>query len=112
MAINFEAANMAGYNNPKIEVFKVALDATGTKVNEAPSFATISNTLKSGFLPVLYATLATTGNSVAVPFTAINSEGNYLFSCVFQVSTTPAPVMISIMYLKNAGQISANIVNL
>ena len=26
MAINFEAANMAGYNNPKIEVFKATID--------------------------------------------------------------------------------------
>ena len=26
MAINFEAANMAGYNNPKIEVFKAIID--------------------------------------------------------------------------------------
>ena len=35
MAINFEAANMAGYNNPKIEVFKAAL-AAGRRSHSTP----------------------------------------------------------------------------
>ena len=37
MAINFEAANMAGYNNPKIEVFKATIDIENIKIIEAPS---------------------------------------------------------------------------
>ena len=37
MAINFEAANMAGYNNPKIEVFKAAADPETNTITSAPS---------------------------------------------------------------------------
>ena len=114
MAINFEAANMVGYNNPKIEVFKATLNAADhNKVTGAPSYTTISNTLKSGFLPVLYVTLET-GDAVAAPLTAIDHEGDYLFSCVFQLTTVSGhpPVMMSILYVKNNGSISAAIVNL
>lgn len=37
MAFNFEAANMAGYNNPKIEMFKATIDPTTKEISDAPS---------------------------------------------------------------------------
>ena len=112
MGINFAAANMAGFNNPEAQVFRVDVNATGTKVLHAPPVATLDNIIKSGFLPVLYVTLGNTGNSVIAPLTAINSEGNYLFSCVFQISTTPTPVMLSLIYVRNSELISVAIINL
>ena len=62
MAINFEAANMAGYNNPKIEVFKATLeydDATETyKITEYPPQPTIAQCIKRGSIPFILMYLA------------------------------------------------------
>ena len=60
MAINFEAANMAGYNNPKIEVFK----ATSNENNEiltAPTKSNILGCLKRGCTPFILLTFAYEG---------------------------------------------------
>ena len=53
MAINFEAANMAGYNNPKIEVFKAILGESGASLKQYPNKATILNCISRGSIPVL-----------------------------------------------------------
>lgn len=53
MAINFEAANMAGYNNPKIEVFKATVDASGTKLAQYPEKADILAAINRGSIPVI-----------------------------------------------------------
>ena len=53
MAINFEAANMAGYNNPKIEVFKAIIDFTTTAITEAPSKTEIIRCLHRGSIPAI-----------------------------------------------------------
>ena len=55
MAINFEAANMAGYNNPKIEVFKVIIDHTTHIVSDAPNKQEIIRCLRRGSIPALMA---------------------------------------------------------
>ena len=53
MAINFEAANMAGYNNPKIEVFKVVADLTTNAITSAPSKTEVINCLSRGAIPLI-----------------------------------------------------------
>ena len=53
MAINFEAANMAGYNNPKIEVFKFTMESGTLKITDAPSKSEIIRCLRRGSIPVI-----------------------------------------------------------
>ena len=53
MAINFEAANMAGYNNPKIEVFNAIADLTTNAITEAPSKTEIIRCLHRGSIPAI-----------------------------------------------------------
>ena len=53
MAINFEAANMEGYNNPKIEVFKAIIDFTTNAIIEAPSKTELIRCLRRGSIPAL-----------------------------------------------------------
>ena len=54
MAINFAAANMAGYNNPKIKIVPVTIEA-GEVINP-PRYTELSNICKSGEYPVIHAT--------------------------------------------------------
>ena len=56
MAINFEAANMAGYNNPKIEVFKATVDLTTNEISAAPSKPEIIRCLRRGSIPAILQT--------------------------------------------------------
>ena len=56
MAINFEAANMAGYNNPKIEVFKASLNPSTLAVTSAPSKTDIIKCMNRGSIPVIMTT--------------------------------------------------------
>lgn len=53
MAINFEAANMAGYNNPKIEVFKAIIDRGTNAITDAPRMTEIIRCLRRGSIPAL-----------------------------------------------------------
>ena len=57
MAINFEAANMAGYNNPKIEVFPAALTDEG-ELRDAPPASIIVDCINRGSIPFLSLTTA------------------------------------------------------
>ena len=61
MAINFEAANMAGYNNPKIEVFGAVLAEEGKSLTQYPSESVILNCLSRGSLPVIVLRYTTAG---------------------------------------------------
>ena len=56
MAINFEAANMAGYNNPKIEVFTAVVDPETQTVTSAPSKTKIKSCLNRGAIPLMLLT--------------------------------------------------------
>ena len=56
MAINFEAANMAGYNNPKIEVFKAVADLETNAITSAPSKTEVINCLSRGAIPAIMQT--------------------------------------------------------
>jgi len=56
MAINFEAANMAGYNNPKIEVFKAIINLETNAIIEAPHKTDIIRCLHRGSIPTIMCT--------------------------------------------------------
>ena len=53
MAINFEAANMAGYNNPKIEVFTAVMDPETNAITSAPRKTEVVNCLSRGVIPLI-----------------------------------------------------------
>ena len=100
MAINFEAANMAGYNNPQVQVFPVTVQigSKGLIVVGAPSYSTFTNIIKSGYMPTLFATLPT-GDRAVLPLTGINNEGVYIFSAAMKTSTAAnSEKLISILY--------------
>ena len=65
MAINFEAANMAGYNNPKIEVFKAAANPDTDAITNAPSKTKILRCLTRGTIPAILLTYTYDGGSEA-----------------------------------------------
>ena len=56
MAINFEAANMAGYNNPKIEVFRVMVNPQDETIISAPSKTEIKSSLNRGAITLMLLT--------------------------------------------------------
>lgn len=97
MAINFEAANMAGYNNPKVYMVPVTLKAVGGNivVDDNPNYSTLNNIIKSGYLPYLYATLPT-GDKAILPLTAIDKEGVYQFSAAIYTAPTAAQASMSL----------------
>ena len=95
MAINFEAANMAGYNNPKIEVFKATMDIENLKITDAPSKTEILRCLHRGAIPAILQT------------TPDGSESNLLWPC--SLATTAegdsiyfANIAYIIMYTPNS----------
>ena len=81
MAINFEAANMAGYNNPKIEVFVITLNSDGNIAN-APSKSEIINCIQRGSVPFLFMADADLLTSWLLPLSKviIQSSGEYELS--------------------------------
>ena len=78
MAINFEAANMAGYNNPKIEVFKATVDNENIKIIDAPHKAEIIRCLQRGSIPTIMCTSpdGSNGNLLWVLSWATGNEGD------------------------------------
>lgn len=60
MAINFEAANMAGYNNPQIEVFEANCNENG-EIVAAPTKSNILGCLKRGSIPFIRVTFNSDG---------------------------------------------------
>ena len=57
MAINFEAANMAGYNNPQIEVLK-AHSIDETTLDVAPIKTDLLNCIHRGAIPFIMLSMA------------------------------------------------------
>ena len=74
MAINFEAANMAGYNNPKIEVFKAALNDVDELV-QSPSKTDILNCINRGALPFILLFMANGNAFIPLPLSLIMEDG-------------------------------------
>ena len=75
MAINFEAANMAGYNNPKIEVFTLTLDQEGG-ISAWPSKSEIINCIQRGSLPFLFIDAPEMLTSWILPLSLISIESS------------------------------------
>ena len=61
MAINFAAANMAGYNNPNIEVFEAILSSSGAALDRYPAKSVILNCISRGSIPVIILRFNTAG---------------------------------------------------
>lgn len=81
MAINFEAANMAGYNNPKIEVFKAVLNPETSALVSYPKKSVIVGCINRGSVPFLIMT--TPEGGLAQLLTLYNcaaAEGEYTVS--------------------------------
>ena len=81
MAINFEAANMAGYNNPKIEVFKAVLNNIDELV-QYPSKTDILNCINRGALPFILLFMTNGDAFIPLPLFIILEDGgsaNILF---------------------------------
>ena len=101
MAINFEAANMAGYNNPKIEVFEAIYPAEGSALIDFPRKSVILDCIKRGSVPVLMASNADHTEIYILLLGSIAvSSGKYLlsFSNCTKPSVADPPINISIYY--------------
>ena len=84
MAINFEAANMAGYNNPRIEVFKAVLAEDGATLAQYPAKAAIIAAINRGSLPFILLKM-TTGAGFVLPlhsWTPAPQVGDLIIFCL------------------------------
>ena len=97
MAINFAAANMAGYNNPQNEVFEVVLGEGG--VEQYPRKSVISDCINRGAIPFI---LITSGSSYTpsylLPLSFIDIDNNAFYFCGVNNSDTTVLEVISICY--------------
>lgn len=102
MSINFEAANMAGYNNPEMLVFPVTVQVDGgLSVVGAPSYSAITNVIKSGYIPAIFANLPT-GDRALLPLSVITNEGQYIFSASMHTAySRDARQLISMVFGEN-----------
>ena len=90
MAINFEAANMAGYNNPPVVVFPAVLGDDGNLSN-FPDKTDIISALARGALPFLMVSLLKGAAATLFPLNYVSSTtpGEYevSFSSVFYLGS-------------------------
>ena len=109
MAINFEAANMAGYNNPKIEVFK-AHSNENMEIDNAPIKSDILHCLNRGCIPMILLSL----NNAALPATTLmflfagaQGESNPVlsFQCTFAFANGEGASNIIILYRDGDGSL-------
>ena len=100
MAINFEAANMAGYNNPKIEVFTAVLSETGAALTQYPNKDTILNCISRGSIPVILLHVATAGYMLPLSDwdTGVNGGTSLIFSTI---ASDPEDAKLKITYPEN-----------
>ena len=102
MAINFEAANMAGYNNPKIEVFTAHANEN-LEIDSAPIKSDILQCLNRGCIPFIQLSYNVEGMSqyylftfVAARDTAVNS--NLSFTATASYGETGDPQTVALVY--------------
>ena len=97
MAINFEAANMAGYNNPKIEVFEARLGETG--VEKYPRKSVILDCLNRGSVPFILVTNGSSREPVyLLPFSFIDTSTTAIYFCGVDNSDATLTNVFSICY--------------
>ena len=100
MAINFEAANMAGYNNPEVYMLRVTVNADTGGIS-APAVSTINNIVKSGFLPVIC--LTSGGTTVVLPLVSISADGDCIFSSVYLTTDGSfTPIVSTLIFSQNS----------
>ena len=102
MAINFEAANMAGYNNPKIEVFKAVAD-TEFKIVSAPKKSEIYDSLRRGCIPFirLFADIDGIIQQFLMPFSVwqeINQQAQISFTVTASFGGAGDPQTLALVY--------------
>ena len=106
MAINFEAANMAGYNNPSIVVFSASLGDDGNLSN-FPDKTDIVSALARGALPFLMVSLLKGATVTLFPLTSVSSAapGEYelSFSSVFYSGASPEVFSKGSIYYPKSG---------
>ena len=98
MAINFEAANMAGYNNPEIEIVNLVTDNEGNVINP-PTYEIISKILRRGVIPFLAVTDASRIMYYALSLSYCSSS-LITFSCITQSSTTQGSMLAEFISVK------------
>ena len=93
MDINFEAATMAGYNNPKIEVFKAIIDLDSNTISDAPIKTEIIRCLQRGSIPAIMATTpdGSESNLLWLYTWATTAEGDsiYFSNLAYIIAYTP-----------------------
>ncbi len=106
MAINFEAANMAGYNNPKIEVFEAIYPAEGSTLIDFPHKSVILDCIKRGVIPVLVATDAARTEMYILYLGTLASSADKKYTISFSSCSKPSsgdpPIIVSVYYDQNA----------
>ena len=104
MAINFEAANMAGYNNPEIEIVTFLLGAASNTETRA-TYETISKILKRGAIPFLSIPDPSGAGGQVLPLSYYNSKlGVITFSVITQTGVAESDTMsfISVKFTPGA----------
>ena len=92
MAINFEAANMAGYNNPKIEVFTLTFNDNSELVG-APKNSVLSDCINRGSVPFLQLASTDRNSIYILPITCIQRQTKgleFCFSAALRAGTAPS----------------------
>ena len=101
MAINFEAANMAGYNNPKIEVFEASLGETG--VEKYPRKSVILDCINRGSVPFILVTFGSSRQpAYLLPFSYIDTDTNAIYFCGVDNADAAIVGIFSICYTADA----------
>ena len=98
MAINFEAANMAGYNNPEIEIVTLLTGTEGNFTNP-PTYEIISKILRRGAIPFLAMTDSQRAMYYTLPL-SYYSSGLITFSCITQSSTSQGNMIAEFISVK------------
>ena len=100
MSINFEAANMAGYNNPEVYMLRATVNAD-TGVISAPSVPAINNIVKSGFMPIICLTGG--GNTFVLPLVSISADGDCVFSSIYLATDgSYTPIVSTLVFSQNS----------
>ena len=109
MAINFEAANMAGYNNPKIEVFKAHANEN-LEIDNAPIKSEILHCLNRGCIPMILLS----ANAAVLPDTTLmflfagaqgKSNPVLSFQCDFAFEDGSGSTGITMLYRDGDGSL-------
>ena len=92
MAINFEAANMAGYNNPQIEVFKAIINFETNTITGAPNKQEVIRCLNRGSIPAI---MCTSPDGVQVYLLWVSTWGSSTGGDTIMFSSTTLIIMYS-----------------